>query len=40
MNNIFHTGLEDRWHEFSLEEQMANVGWQDNAMENERKRSK
>ncbi len=26
MNNIFHTGLEDRWHEFTTAEQMANVG--------------
>lgn len=26
MKNIFHTGLEDRWNEFSLIEQMAHVG--------------
>ena len=26
MNNIFHTGLEDRWSDYSLEEQMANIG--------------
>jgi hypothetical protein len=26
MSNIFHTGLEDRWHQFSLPEQMANIG--------------
>lgn len=26
MSNIFHTGLENRWHEFSLLEQMANIG--------------
>jgi|ERR1039457_1742014 hypothetical protein len=26
MNNIFHTGLEERWNNFSLEEQMANIG--------------
>jgi hypothetical protein len=26
MNNIFHTGLEERWNQFSLSEQMANIG--------------
>ncbi len=26
MNNIFHTGLEERWDQFSLVSQMANVG--------------
>lgn len=26
MNNIFHTDLEKRWPEFSLLEQMANIG--------------
>ena len=26
MSNIFHTGLEKRWDQFTLEEQMANVG--------------
>lgn len=26
MKNIFHTGLEDRWSEFTLVEQMANIG--------------
>ena len=26
MNNIFHTGLEERWDHFSLPEQMANIG--------------
>ena len=26
MNNIFHTGLEERWNQFTLVEQMANVG--------------
>lgn len=26
MNNIFHTGLEDRWKQFTLIEQMANIG--------------
>lgn len=26
MNNIFHTGLEERWNDFSLPEQMANIG--------------
>ena len=26
MNNIFHTGLEERWSQFALIEQMANVG--------------
>ena len=26
MNNIFHVGLEKRWNNFTLAEQMANVG--------------
>ncbi len=26
MNNIFHTGLEGRWNDFSFMEQMANIG--------------
>ena len=26
MNNIFHTSLEERWNQFSLVEQMANIG--------------
>lgn len=26
MNNIFHTGLEKRWNNFTLAEQMANIG--------------
>lgn len=26
MNNIFHTGLEERWSQFTLVEQMANIG--------------
>lgn len=26
MNNIFHTGLEERWNYLSLSEQMANIG--------------
>lgn len=26
MNNLFHTGLEERWSQFSLCEQMANIG--------------
>lgn len=26
MSNIFHTGLEERWSQFSLVEQMANIG--------------
>lgn len=26
MNNIFHTNLETRWNNFSLSEQMANIG--------------
>lgn len=26
MTNIFHTGLEERWAEFSIIDQMANVG--------------
>ncbi len=26
MSNIFHTGLEERWNNFSLSEQMANIG--------------
>lgn len=26
MKNIFHTGLEDRWNQFTLFEQMANIG--------------
>ena len=26
MSNIFHTGLEERWNQFSLVEQMANIG--------------
>jgi len=26
MSTIFHTGLEERWNNFSLSEQMANVG--------------
>lgn len=26
MSNVFHTGLEDRWNQFTLIEQMANVG--------------
>lgn len=26
MNNIFHTGLEERWSQFILTEQMANIG--------------
>lgn len=26
MNNIFHTDLEKRWNDFSLPEQMANIG--------------
>lgn len=26
MNNVFHTGLEERWSNFSLSEQMANIG--------------
>lgn len=26
MNNIFHTNLEARWNNFSLSEQMANIG--------------
>lgn len=26
MNNIFHTGLEERWNQFTLIEQMANIG--------------
>lgn len=26
MKNIFHTGLEERWDQFSLMEQMANIG--------------
>lgn len=26
MNNIFHTGLEKRWDQFSLSQQMANIG--------------
>ncbi len=26
MSNIFHTGLEERWYEFSLVEQMSNIG--------------
>jgi len=26
MKNLFHTGLEDRWNQFTLIEQMANIG--------------
>jgi len=26
MNNVFHTGLEERWVHFTLVEQMANIG--------------
>lgn len=26
MSNIFHTGLEERWDQFTLVEQMANIG--------------
>lgn len=26
MSNVFHSGLEERWSEFSLAEQMANIG--------------
>jgi hypothetical protein len=26
MNNVFHTGLEERWNQFTLVEQMANIG--------------
>lgn len=26
MNNIFHTNLEKKWKEYSLYEQMANIG--------------
>lgn len=26
MNNIFHKGLEERWNQFTLCEQMANIG--------------
>lgn len=26
MSNIFHTGLEKRWNDFSISEQMANIG--------------
>lgn len=26
MSNIFHTGLEDRWNDFTIYEQMANIG--------------
>ena len=26
MRNVFHTGLEKRWDQFSLSEQMANIG--------------
>lgn len=26
MKNIFHTGLEERWNEFTILDQMANVG--------------